>query len=105
MSMTDQQRIDEALDCLREIMNHDGPLEDRQYERRAAAEEVLRHFREGELLREIKANGLKISVVTDSPIPVRPMTRAEMKVPCDCRPTDDDICGEPGCRGLKGRKA
>lgn len=71
---TKEERIEQALDVLAEIMREENPS-DRQYERRAAAEEVLRHYREGDLVRSIKEDGLTVNLRVDGHIPVRPKVR------------------------------
>lgn len=71
---TKSARIEAALDTLAAIC----ALSDEEissmnniYEKRSAAEEILRHYREAEMVRNI-------TITVNGAVPVRPMTRAEM---------------------------
>lgn len=72
--MNKEARVEKALDTLAEICDMDfknREARDGQYERRAAAEEILRHYRETELLKN-----LVITVKMEGHVPVRPVERA-----------------------------
>lgn len=71
------RRVETALNTLEEICKMtQAELESRPniYEKRSAAEEILRHDRETRMLKE-----MNITVNVVGAVPVRPMTRAEMK--------------------------
>lgn len=80
----DETHIANALDTLSEICKMtQADLENNPstYERRASAEEILRHFREGDLVRDIKQNGITINI--SGAVPVRPKTTAGDKLTAD----------------------
>lgn len=65
---TKDDRIEKALDTLAELCGDTG---NEQYGRRSAAEEILRHYRETEMVKNIV-------ITVNGAVPVRPMTRAEV---------------------------
>lgn len=75
LSSKDQERIDKALDTLAEICDlPEEDCNDRTYQRRGAAEEILRHYRENEMVKNIH-------ITVNGAVPVRPMTRGEVTTP------------------------
>lgn len=71
----DATRIEKALDTLAELCDiSEEDCNDRTYNRRAAAEEILRHYRETEVFKN-----LVITVNHTGAVPVRPKTLAELK--------------------------
>lgn len=65
---TKDDRIEKALDTLAELCD---ATDNEQYGRRSAAEEILRHYRETEMVKNIV-------ITVNGAVPVRPMTRAEV---------------------------
>lgn len=82
--MTKDERIEKALDTLAELceaapkFQGDAVYEQREayYGRRAAAEEILRHYREADLLKTLKH--VRVDLTVNGAIPVRPMVRQEL---------------------------
>ena len=82
--MTEEERVTKALDTLAELCDReayttgeetaDYNLRENSYSRRSAAEEILRHYRETEVLKN-----LVITLNVNGAIPVRPMTKTEMQ--------------------------
>jgi hypothetical protein len=73
--MTENEHIQKALDTLAELCAP-APEEDttdRQYHRRGAAEEILRHYRETRAFRE----GIRLIVSIDGHVPVRPVEKVQ----------------------------
>lgn len=71
---TDQERIDTALDVLVGIckMSADEIADSNNlYEQRAAAEEILRHYREARVFKD------GITVRIEGHVPVRPMVKGD----------------------------
>lgn len=70
-----QQRIEKALDTLTELCDTpEDAVRDSDYTRKSAAEEILRHYREERLMKN-----LVVTLNVNGAVPVRPMTRTEME--------------------------
>lgn len=76
---TSEERIESALDVLKDIceMPYEQLQEAKYYEKRAAAEEILRHYREERVFRKLLEDGITLHI--NGALPVRPMTRSEVK--------------------------
>lgn len=76
--MTENEHIQKALDTLTELCDAQPPMngveEQRQHDRRAAAEEILRHYREQALTDPNR--GVVVTVKMEGHVPVRPVERA-----------------------------
>lgn len=69
---TDDERVQKSLDTLTDLMGMPSDeLGDREYDKRAAAEEILRHYREQRAFKE----GIKVIVEMSGHVPVRPVER------------------------------
>lgn len=72
---TREERIEKALDTLAELCDPaPNGLTDRQYERKSAAEEILRHYREQDMTNPDR--GVVVRVYMEGHVPVRPVERA-----------------------------
>lgn len=68
---TKDDRIEKALDTLAEICDMREEERDSTYGRRAAAEEILRHYREEQMF----TKGIIVRI--EGHVPVRPVERAK----------------------------
>lgn len=76
--MTETEHVQKALDTLAELCDsqpQDGVEADRTYARRAAAEEILRHYREKAMTDPNR--GVVVVVKMEGHVPVRPVERAK----------------------------
>lgn len=71
--MTEDEHVQKALDTLAELCDPTPEgITERQYDRKSAAEEILRHYRESRAFRE----GIRVIVTMEGHVPVRPVERA-----------------------------
>jgi hypothetical protein len=71
--MTKDEHIQKALDTLAELCDVTREqADDSVYQRRSAAEEILRHYREGRMFEE----GVTVNLHIDGHVPVRPVQKA-----------------------------
>ena len=74
--MNQEEYIEKALNTLAELCDlSEGRVDDSTYQRRSAAEEILRHYREDRVF----AEGITVNVRMDGHVPVRPVMKAGEK--------------------------